>query len=154
MNRDLYFMELAKVTSIRSKDPNTKVGACISKNKKVLSLGYNGAPRNIPDLLVPLNCRDKTKPLKEQKYPYIIHAEVNAILNYGGSLEDLKGSSIYVTSFPCYECAKIIIQSGIKNVYYLKDYGTTEGIEEMSKYLFDLANVKYKKVEENEIDYI
>ena len=142
--RDKYFMRLAELTASRSKDPNTKVGACIANNKKVLSLGWNGGPRNIDDNLIPYDCNDKTKPLKEQKYPYIVHAEINSILNYGGPISDLEGASLYVNVFPCVDCAKNMIQVGIKEVYYERDYTDSD----MAKFLFDLAGVKYYKVED------
>ena len=142
--RDKYFMRLAELTASRSKDPNTKVGACIANNKKVLSLGWNGGPRNIDDNLIPYNCNDKTKPLKEQKYPYIVHAEINSILNYGGPISDLDGANLYVNVFPCVDCAKNMIQVGIKEVYYERDYTDSD----MAKFLFDLAGVKYYKIED------
>lgn len=137
-------MRLAELTASRSKDPNTKVGACIANNKKVLSLGWNGGPRNIDDNLIPYNCNDKTKPLKEQKYPYIVHAEINSILNYGGPISDLDGANLYVNVFPCVDCAKNMIQVGIKEVYYERDYTDSD----MAKFLFDLAGVKYYKIED------
>lgn len=141
---DDYFMRLAEESAKRSKDPNTKVGACIVKNKRVLSLGYNGAPRNFPDEEVP-NCRDKTKPLKEQKYSYVCHAEPNAILNYGGSITDFDDSTIYVTISPCHECAKLLIQAGIKKVIYKEEYHNSETWE-ISKILFDKCGVQYYKL--------
>ena len=137
-------MKLAELTASRSKDPNTKVGACIANNKRVLSLGWNGGPRNIDDNLIPYDCNDRTKPLKDQKYPYIVHAEMNAILNFGGSISDLEDSSVYVNVFPCTDCAKNLVQIGIKEVYYKRDYLDSD----MAKYLFDLAGVKYYKMEE------
>ena len=140
--RDKYFISLAELTASRSKDPHTTVGACIANNKKVLSLGWNGGPRNIDDKLIPYDCNDKTKPLKEQKYPYIVHAEINSILNYGGPISDLEGASLYVNVFPCVDCAKNIIQVGIKEVYYERDYTDSD----MAKFLFDLAGVKYYKM--------
>lgn len=149
-DRDKYFMELAKITANRSKDPRTKVGACIAKDKKVLSLGYNGAPRRINDDRVPYTCRDKNKPLREQKYPYIVHAEINAILNYGGPLSDLQGATVYVNVFPCMDCAKALIQAGISKIIYEEDYSGNQESCDMSKYLFDLAGVVYNKIGENE----
>ena len=137
-------MKLANLTSERSKDPNTKVGACVADDKKVLSLGWNGAPRTIPDSVVPYNCRDKSKPLKDQKYPYIVHAEMNAILNYSGKISDLKDSSIYVNVFPCVECSKILCQVGVKEIIYRNDYTDSD----MAKYLFDLAGIKYYRMDD------
>lgn len=141
-----YYIELAKIASKQSKDPRTKVGSCITKDGKILSLGWNGPPRKLNDSLVPFDCRDKTKPLKEQKYPYILHSEVNSILNYAGQLNDLVGSSLYVTVFPCHNCALQIIQAGIKEVYYLEDYGGDSESDQMSKFLFDQCGVSYRKL--------
>ncbi len=111
---DEYFMGIAFLSGMRSKDPNTQVGACIvSADHKILSVGYNGFPNGCSDDVFPW-CREGD-PL-ETKYIYATHGELNAILNYrGGSLE---GSTLYVTLFPCNECAKAIIQSGISEVVY------------------------------------
>lgn len=144
--KELYYMSLAKTAAGQSKDPTTKVGSCIVKDGKVLSLGWNGPPRAIDDSLVPFDCRDTTKPLKEQKYPYIVHAEMNAVLNYGGSLLDLVDSTLYVTVSPCHDCAKMLCQLKIKEVVYLDEYQRTD-MWEMSKYLFDCCGVKYRKLE-------
>ncbi len=115
---DEYFMGVAKLSAKRSKDPNTQVGACIvSEDNKILSMGYNGMPIGCSDDEFPWG-REGEDPL-EIKYLYSTHSELNAILNYrGGSLE---GAKIYVTLFPCNECAKAIIQSGIKTVVYEED---------------------------------
>lgn len=112
---DEYFMGVAKLSGMRSKDPNTQVGCCIvSQDNKILSMGYNGFPIGCSDEEFPW-IREGKDPL-ETKYVYIVHSELNAILNYrGGSLE---GSKLYVSLFPCNECAKAIIQSGIKEVIY------------------------------------
>ena len=112
---DEYFMGVALLAAKRSKDPNTQVGACIvNKNKRILSTGYNGFP---------YGCSDDTFPWErdgeDTKYKYVVHAELNAILNAGG--KDLTGSRIYVDLFPCNECAKAIIQSGISEIIYLYD---------------------------------
>jgi dCMP deaminase len=113
---DEYFMGVASLAAKRSKDPNTQVGACIvSNDNKILSIGYNGMPLGCNDDEFSWD-RDVTA---DNKYFYIVHSELNAILNYrGGSLE---GSKMYVTLFPCSECAKAIIQSGIKEVIYWQD---------------------------------
>lgn len=142
---DRYFLEIARMGSSRSKDPSTKVGSCIVKDKKVLSIGYNGAPRKFDDNLVPTSS-DTTLPLKDQKYAYVCHSEVNAILNYGGSMRDFEGATLYVTISPCHECAKIIIQSGIKRVVYLEDYHRTETAD-MAKLLFRACGVEYGKID-------
>ena len=115
---DEYFMGVASLSALRSKDPNTQVGACIvSPNNKILSMGYNGLPVGCSDDEFPWN-RESEDPY-DNKYFYTTHSELNAILNYrGGSLE---GAKIYVTLFPCNECAKAIIQSGIKKIVYESD---------------------------------
>lgn len=136
---DEYFMHLAEETSTRSKDQFTKVGCCIVKDKRVLSLGYNGPPRNFPDDTVP-NGRDTNLPLREQKNSYMCHAELNAILNYLGNLSDLKNSSVYVTVSPCHECAKAMAQIGVKSIIYKTRYHR-EDFCEMSKIITDACNI-------------
>ena len=114
-----YFMAIAKLSAMRSKDPSTQVGACIvSNDNRILSIGYNGAPNGFNDDEFPW-AREGAN--LDTKYPYVCHAELNAILNYRGSKKDLENAKIYVDLFPCNECAKIIIQSGIKEVIYLSD---------------------------------
>jgi dCMP deaminase len=116
-----YFMQIAKDTAKMSKDPHTKVGACIVKNKKILSVGYNGAPSKFPDEFVPMN-RETDIPLISQKNTYMCHAELNAILNYRGSLSDFEDATLYVTTSPCHECSKAIAQVGITTVIYEEKY--------------------------------
>ena len=142
---DEYFMSIAKLSSMRSKDPNTQVGACIvAADNRILSIGYNGAPNGYSDDNFPWD-REGT-PL-ETKYLFVCHAEMNAILNYRGSRKDLEGAKIYVDLFPCNECAKLIIQSGIKEVLYICDkYADTDEVK-ASKNLFDTCGVKYRKFE-------
>ena len=138
---DEYFMGVAKLSALRSKDPNTQVGACIvSEDNKILSMGYNGLPRGCSDDEFPWS--REGDPL-DNKYLYTAHSELNAILNYrGGSLE---GTKLYVSLFPCNECAKAIIQAGIKTVVYDSDkYSGTPG-NIASKRMFDAAGVKYEK---------
>lgn len=115
-----YFMHLAEESASRSKDPKTRVGACITKDKRVLSLGYNGAPRSFPDDEVPFD--SDSKDLLSNKNAYMCHAELNAILNYRGSLSELDGATIYCTISPCNECLKALVQIGIKNVIYKEKY--------------------------------
>lgn len=121
---DEYFMGVAILASMRSKDPNTQVGACIvDENNRILSTGYNGFPRGCSDDEYPWEREGETN---NTKYPYVVHAELNAILNAGG--RPLAGARLYVALFPCNECAKAIIQSGIREVVYLSDkYATTPG---------------------------
>lgn len=142
---DEYFMGIAKLTSLRSKDPNTQVGACIvSSDNRILSIGYNGAPNGFKDEEFPWD--REGNPL-DTKYMYVCHAEMNAILNYRGSRKDFEGARVYVDLFPCNECAKIIIQAGIKEVIYLSDkYNGTDG-NVASKRLFDACGVSYKQVD-------
>ena len=136
---DEYFMGIALLSGERSKDPNSQVGACIvSPENKILSIGYNGFPIGCSDDEIPW---DREGDFVDTKYPYVCHSELNAILNYTGST--LKQSRIYVTLFPCNECAKAIIQSGIKEVIYMSDkYKDTDSVK-VSKKMLDMAGVKY-----------
>lgn len=144
---DEFFIGIAKLSAARSKDPNTQVGACIVNDKnRILSIGYNGAPNNFPDELFPWNRDGKTK--NETKYPYVCHAELNAILNYPGAKSELENAIIYVELFPCNECAKVIVQSGIKEVVYLSDKYDKTPDNEASKHIFDTCNVKYRQIDE------
>ena len=142
---DEYFMAVAVLASKRSKDPSTQVGACIvSKDNRILSIGYNGAPNGFDDNLFPW---DRVGNPLETKYLYVVHAERNAILNFRGSRKDLEDSKIYVDLFPCNECAKEIIQSGIKEIIYLSDkYAETDEVI-ASKKLCDVCGVTYRKYE-------
>ncbi len=136
---DEYFMAVAKLAGMRSKDPNSQVGSCIvSADNKILSMGYNGFPRGCSDEEFPW-AREGLE--EETKYPYVVHSELNAILNYrGGSLE---GAKLYVSLFPCNECAKAIIQSGIKTIVYDDDkYDGTPSVL-TSKRMLDAAGVRY-----------
>ena len=140
---DEYFMGIAKLTAKRSKDPNTQVGACIvSPDNRILSVGYNGAPNGFDDSVFPWD--REGNPL-DTKYMYVCHAERNAVLNYKGSRRDFEGARIYVDLFPCNECAKEIIQAGIKEVIYLSDkYKDTESTI-ASKKMLDICGVKYRQ---------
>ncbi|MBQ6470041.1 MAG: dCMP deaminase family protein [Lachnospiraceae bacterium] len=137
---DEYFMGVAKMSAMRSKDPNTQVGACIvSEDNKILSMGYNGFPTGCSDDDFPW-AREGDDPLKT-KYFYAAHSELNAILNYrGGSLE---GAKIYVTLFPCNECAKAIIQAGIRTVIYDSDKYADQPATVASRRMFNAAGVRY-----------
>lgn len=142
---DEYFMGIAKLTAMRSKDPNTQVGACIvSDDNRILSVGYNGAPNGFDDDKFPWAREGE---VLDTKYVYVCHAEANAILNFKGSRRDLESSRIYVDLFPCNECAKLIIQSGIKEVIYLCDkYASTDSVI-ASKRMLDECGVKYKHLD-------
>ncbi len=140
---DEYFMGVALLSAKRSKDPSTQVGACIVNDKnKIVGAGYNG---------LPIGCDDDEFPWEKQgeflntKYPYICHAELNAILNNIGM--DLGGCKIYTALFPCNECSKAIIQSGIKEVIYLSDKYAGTDVFKASKLMLDKAGVQFRKVE-------
>ena len=141
---DEYFMGIAKMSSMRSKDPNTQVGCCIvSQENRILSVGYNGFPMGCSDDEFPWD-REGEDPL-QTKYLYTTHSELNAILNYTG--RSLAGSKLYVSLFPCNECAKAIIQSGIKEVIYDCDkYADTPSVIG-SKRMMRAAGVKIRAYE-------
>lgn len=141
---DEYFMGVATLSGLRSKDPNTQVGACIvGKDHRILSMGYNGFPNGCSDDLFPWAREGKEL---DTKYPFVTHSELNAILNYrGGSLE---GTTLYVTLFPCNECAKAIIQAGIKTVVYALDKYEDQPSFIASKKMFDAAGVAYYPYEQ------
>ncbi len=139
---DEYFMGIALLSANRSKDPCTQVGACIvSAANKIMSVGYNGMPAGCNDDEFPWEREGDTI---DTKYPYVCHAELNAILNNDGG--SLAGCKIYVALFPCNECAKAIIQSGIKEVLYLSDkYADTPSVQ-ASKRMFKAAGVVCTKI--------
>ncbi len=138
---DEYFMGIALLSANRSKDPSTQVGACIvNEDKKIVGIGYNGFP---------IGCSDDDLPWAREgcpldtKYPYVCHAELNAVLN---SSRNLKKCTIYVALFPCNECAKVIIQAGIKEVIYLSDkYAKTDSVK-ASKKMFDITGVTCRQI--------
>ena len=139
-----YFMAIAKLSAMRSKDPSTQVGACIvSKDKRILSIGYNGAPNGFDDKKFPWAREGNNL---DTKYPYVCHAELNAILNFRGSRRDLEDAKIYVDLFPCNECAKMIIQAGIKEVVYLSDKYADSENNIASRKLLDECGVTYRKL--------
>ena len=149
---DEYFMGIALLAARRSKDPSTQVGACIvSRDNIIISTGYNGMPKGCSDDDFPWDREGD-----DTKYPYVVHAELNAVLNANG--RDLRGSRIYVALFPCNECAKAIIQSGVEEVIYLSDkYGDSMS-SLASKRMLDAAGVKYTAMktdlQELVLDYI
>lgn len=138
---DEYFMGIAVLSAQRSKDSNTQVGACIvTQDNKILSLGYNG---------MPIGCNDDSMPWARQgapldtKYMYVCHAELNAILNC--PIGSMHGARLYVTLFPCNECAKAIIQSGIKEIVYMSDKYADSDATQASKRMFDMVGIKYRQ---------
>ncbi len=145
---DEYFMGVAELSAKRSKDPNTQVGACIvSNDNKILSMGYNGFPMGCSDDEFPWGKEHETDDPYNAKYFYSTHSELNAILNYrGGSLE---GSKLYVTLFPCNECAKAIIQAGIKTLIYGCDKYADSASVRASKRMLNAAGVRYYQYEKS-----
>ena len=139
---DEYFMGIALLSANRSKDPSTQVGACIVSSKnKIMSVGYNGFPIGCSDDEFPW---ERTGEETQTKYPYVCHAELNAILNVAGG--NLEGSKIYVALFPCNECAKAIIQSGISEIVYISDkYADTPSVV-ASKRMLNASGVKCTKL--------
>eukprot|EP01063_Lacrimia_lanifica_P022955 TRINITY_DN30472_c0_g1_i1.p1 TRINITY_DN30472_c0_g1~~TRINITY_DN30472_c0_g1_i1.p1 ORF type:complete len:262 (+),score=97.96 TRINITY_DN30472_c0_g1_i1:70-786(+) len=151
-----YFMLLAELSAQRSKDPNRQVGACIvDDDRRVMGIGYNGFPTGCSDSELPWAGKERLRGGKggtvvdhdtlETKYPYVCHAEANAILNC--HTRNLKGCTIYVTLFPCNECAKLIIQSQIKRVVYASDKNHNSPVWIAARRLFDLAGVDYVQLE-------
>ena len=138
---DEYFMGIAMLAAKRSKDPNTQVGACIvSQDNIIISTGYNGMPKGCSDDEFPWG-----RTGEETKYPFVVHAELNAILNANG--RDLRGSRVYVSLFPCNECAKAIIQCGAKEVLYLSDKYADTPSTQASKRMLQSAGVKLTQLE-------
>lgn len=138
---DDYFMGVALLSAMRSKDPNTQVGACIvNEDKRIVGVGYNGLPKGCEDEDFPW---EREGEFLETKYPYVCHAELNAILN---SIKSLKNCTLYVALFPCNECSKAIIQSGIKEIVYLSDKYKNTDINIASKRMLDAAGVKYRQL--------
>lgn len=138
---DEYFMGVAKLSALRSKDPSTKVGACIvNENKRIVGIGYNGFPYGCSDDEFPW---ERSGEFLDTKYPYVVHAEPNAILN---STTSLQGATIYVTLFPCNECSKLIIQSGIKEVVYISDKYSGTNENTASKRMLNSAGIKLRQM--------
>ena len=145
---DEYFMGVAKLSGLRSKDPNTQVGCCIvNQNKKNVAVGYNGMPMGCNDKDFPWDVKEGS--LENTKYAYVVHAELNAILN---STQQLCGCTIYVSLFPCNECSKAIIQSGIKEIVYADDkyFGTPSFIA--SRRMLEASGVKVRQVKDIKIN--
>lgn len=143
---DEYFMGVAMLSAKRSKDPNTQVGcAIVNSDKKIIGIGYNGFPKSISDDELPW---EREGSYLDTKYPYVVHAEANAILN---STRSLEGSTLYVTLFPCNECAKLLVQSGIKEVVYLQDLHHDSEETEASRRILKLAGIKLRQMKMKEI---
>ncbi len=147
---DEYFMGVALLSAQRSKDPNTKVGACIVNDRnRIIGIGYNGFPYGCNDNEYPW---ENSKDLKflDTKYPYVVHAEANAILN---STSSLQGATLYVSLFPCNECAKLIIQSGIKHLVYMSDKYSGQDNNIASRRMLESAGIDFRKMDEIDISF-
>ena len=146
---DEYFMGVAMLSALRSKDPSTKVGACIvNVNKRIVGIGYNGLPCGCDDDEFPW---ERTGGFLDTKYAYVVHAELNAILN---ATTSLAGCTLYVTLFPCNECMKSIIQSGIKEVVYEDNKYDGKDFDLASKKMQQAANIKTRQVKVDKIELI
>jgi len=144
---DDYFMNVAKLSAKRSKDPNTQVGCCIvNDEKKIVGVGYNGMPRGCVDEDFPWPVREGK--LHETKYAYVVHAELNAILN---SISSLKGCTLYVSLFPCNECTKSIIQSGIKEIVFEDNKYEGKDFDLAAKKMIQASGVKVRQFKAKEI---
>jgi len=143
-----YFMGVAKLSAMRSKDPDTQVGACIvNDDKRIIGIGYNGFPQGISDQSFPWQRKGN---FLDTKYPYVVHAEANAILN---ATTSIKGATLYVTLFPCNECAKLIIQSGIKKIIFEDDKHKDSDAHKASIKMLDAAGVTYEKLSTGNLKY-
>jgi dCMP deaminase len=144
ISRDEYFMGIALLSAHRSKDPITQVGACIVNNQqKIIGIGYNGFPTNCSDEHFP---REKSENMLDDKRTYVVHAEANAILNANQHLDNCK---MYVSLFPCNECAKLIIQAGIKKIIYLSDEDAYKDYNKAAKKMFEHGGVSVEKLTKN-----
>lgn len=140
-------METASLWAKRSKDPHTQVGVVIiGSDDRVLSIGYNGAPNGFPDEVIPW-VRVAEDP-EATKYPYVIHAELNAILNFKGLTSDLRGSTLYTTHFPCSECTKALIQVGVKRVVYKTEVTNMDLLPAVVYDMADVCGVKIERFED------
>lgn len=144
---DEYFMSVAKLSAYRSKDPNTQVGCCIvNSGNKIVGVGYNGLPWGCEDDEYPWTNREGD--LEDTKYPYVVHAELNAILN---STTSLQGCRLYVSLFPCHECVKAIIQSGIVEIIYEDDKYNGTNSDVAAKRMLASSKVNHRKIKTPEI---
>ena len=144
-----YFMGVASLSAKRSKDPSTQVGACVvNQDKRIIGIGYNGFPMGCSDQEFPWG---KNTNYLDSKYPYVVHAEPNAILNCTSSLKD---ATLYVTLFPCNECAKLIIQSGIREIVYMEDKYSGTPTDIASKRMLEAAGVKLRKLDSFDVEIV
>lgn len=147
---DETFMRMALVVANRSKDPSTQVGACIvSAENRILSLGYNGTPNGWKDSEFPWGKTGEDQ--LETKYPYVIHAERNAVLNYGGLHSQLRGAKAFVTHFPCNECAKELAQVGVAEVIYLNSHSSSDWSTQASLRIFEACDISVRQLTLSEL---
>ncbi len=138
-----YFMGVAQLSAKRSKDPNTQVGAClVNSRRRIIGIGYNGFPTGCSDDELPWS-RDGG--FLDTKYPYVCHAEMNAVTN-ASNKADLDGATLYVSLFPCNECAKLMVQVGIREVVFLEDKYPEHDVFVAARKIFDMAGVKYRQL--------
>ena len=155
LSLDDAFMSMALLMSKRSKDPNTQVGAIIvGTDNRVLTMGYNGTPKGWKDYEFPWGKDYAEIAKKYEKYGYVVHAEQNSLANYKGSKEDLEGATAYVTLFPCQNCAKLLVQYGIKRVVYYSDKYNGLDDNRIAKTIFEYCNVEYVQYKSNELSDI
>lgn len=146
---DEYFMAIAILVSLRSKDPSSKVGAVLVRDNKILGTGYNGFPTGCDESQFSWDRDVEGKGWTNTKYPYVIHAEANALLN---TVSDPKGGEIFVTLHPCNECAKMLIQGGIKRVTYLSDKHRDADPFVSARKLFDVTGIELRKMDRSSIN--
>ncbi|MDI6452035.1 deoxycytidylate deaminase [Peloplasma aerotolerans] len=145
---DQYFMGVAKLSAMRSKDPGTQVGACIiNAGKRIVGIGYNGLPQGCKDDEFPWGNEGD---FLQTKYPFVVHAEANAILN---ATTNLKGSTMYVTLFPCNECTKLIIQSGITEIIYESNKYQSSKEHEAAVKMLKASHVNFRQIQVGELRY-
>ena len=145
ISKEDMYMGIARMAAMRSKDPNSQVGAVfVSSNDRILSIGYNGFPNGISDDEFPWAREAESE--ENTKYPYVVHAEENAILNFRGDLSAFRGSTLYVTMFPCHNCTKALIQVGVKHIYYgINKYPDTADFREATRML-DAVGISYEQM--------
>lgn len=137
-----YFLAHALLGAFRSPDPSTQVGCVLVKNKQIVGMGYNGYPKGVEPFTWN---RDPKAPMLESKYTYVVHSEVNAVLNT--SREDCKGATAYMTLFPCNHCAGIMISAGIKDIVYFDDKYHDMDFSKAARKLLRAAKVPFQQYE-------
>jgi len=148
INWDEYFMLQAMLASYKSKDPNTKVGSVIvDEHNHQISMGYNGTIAGVDETLIPWG-NNREVPLEHQKYGYVIHSEANAISHAKGSLANAR---VYVTLFPCNECAKLLASHRVKEIIYLSDKYAETPENRIAKKIFQMSKISYRQLKLSEV---